>query len=79
MIVGVIVFLHKHFIQVTKCLTGGSSNNKQLNALLDPVVWSHSFPVLRAGDVHETIMKSALHASIKHLKELGSNCWLHTP
>lgn len=47
-----------------------------LYALFDPEVAAHGLPVLRAADVEQPLIDTALHGGVKHLKELGSDQWL---
>lgn len=44
-----------------------------LNALFDPEVAAHGFPVLRAAGVEQPLVHTALHGGIKHLEKLCSD------
>ena len=42
-------------------------------ALLDPEVTTHRLPILRTGDIQQSVKQTSLHTLIKHVNKFMSN------
>lgn len=49
-----------------------------LNALLNPKVVPHGFPILGAGHIKQALVHPAFHRVVKNFKKLGPDEWLGT-
>lgn len=49
-----------------------SGDEKQLDALFDPVVGTYRVPTLAADNVEKSVVKSSPHRSVEHLEEFCS-------
>lgn len=49
-----------------------------LNALFDPEMAPHGFPILGTGDVQQALIDTPFHRVVKNLEKLGPDQWLGT-